>query len=202
MAAVSARSQAYRLVRRPGTGTDRDLDDPQRAVVTHQDGPLLVVGGPGTGKTTTLVEAVAARVAGGVDPEQVLVLTFGRRGAGALRRRIAARLARHGTAPEPMVRTFHAYAFALLRRAAAARGEPAPRLLTGPEQDVMIRDLLAGAPERWPPRLRAALPTRAFAAQLRDLLLRAAERGIDAAELHALGAATGRDDWRAAAAFK
>jgi superfamily I DNA/RNA helicase/RecB family exonuclease len=202
MAAVSARSQAYRLVRRPGIATHLDLDEPQRAVVAHQDGPLLVVGGPGTGKTTTLVEAVAARVAGGVDPEQVLVLTFGRRAAGALRRRIAARLARHGAAPEPMVRTFHAYAFALLRRAAAARGEPAPRLLTGPEQDVMIRDLLAGAPQRWPPRLRAALPTRAFAAQLRDLLLRAAERGIDADGLDALGAATGRDDWRAAAAFK
>src|SRR5690606_37978744 len=103
---------------------------------------------------------------------------------------------------QPLVRTFHAYAYGLLRRAATARGEPAPRLLTGPEQDALIRELLAGAPHRWPDRLRAALPTRAFAAQLRDLLLRAAERGIDADQLDALGAKYGRDDWRAAAAFK
>jgi superfamily I DNA/RNA helicase/RecB family exonuclease len=203
MTGVKSRGGSYLLVRRPpGGGAASELDDAQRAVVAHRDGPLLVVGAPGTGKTTTLVEAVAARVADGVDPEQVLVLTFGRRGAGALRRRITRRLAATGTVTEPPVRTFHAYAFALLRRAAVRRGEPAPRLLTGPEQDVVIRDLLAGAPDRWPERLRAALPTRSFAGQLRDLLLRAAERGIDGVGLAALGERLGRDDWRAAAAFK
>lgn len=192
----------YRLVRRRGGDDDATrLDATQRSAVAHTAGPLLVLGGPGTGKTTTLVEAVAARVAEGVDPERVLVLTFGRRAAGALRRRVERRIAR-GVVSQPLVRSFHAYAYALLRRAAAQRGEPAPRLLTGPEQDLVIRELLAGAPERWPERLRAALPTRAFAAQLRDLLLRAAERGIDAAQLDALGAKVGRDDWRAAAAFK
>jgi superfamily I DNA/RNA helicase/RecB family exonuclease len=178
------------------------LDSAQQRVVAHTDGPLLVVGGPGTGKTSTLVEAVAARVTGGADPERVLVLTFGRRGAAALRHRIERRVSGDGTVHEPLVRTFHAYAFGLLRRAAAQRGEPAPRLLTGPEQDVVIRELLAGAPERWPDRLRSALPTRAFAEQLRDLLLRAAERGIDNASLVAFADKAGRDDWRAAAEFR
>jgi superfamily I DNA/RNA helicase/RecB family exonuclease len=200
---VSARGPIYRLARRPVAADLLRLDPQQRAVAAHADGPLLVVGGPGTGKTTTLVAAVVARVAAGADPERVLVLTFGRRAAGALRRRIERRIAATaGTVSEPLVRTFPAYAFALLRRAAAQQGEPPPRLLTGPEQDVIIRELLAGAPDRWPERLRAALPTRAFARQLRDLLLRAAERGIDAAELERLGTKLGRDDWRAAAAFK
>jgi superfamily I DNA/RNA helicase/RecB family exonuclease len=189
------------LVRRPETTAAIRLDATQPSVVAHTAGPLLVLGGPGTGKTTTLVESVAARVAEGGDPERVLVLTFGRRAAGALRQRIERRIA-HGVVSQPLVRSFHAYAYGLLRRSAAQRGEPAPRLLTGPEQDMVIRELLAGAPERWPERLRAALPTRAFAAQLRDLLLRAAERGIDADQLDALGTKLGRDDWRAAAAFK
>jgi superfamily I DNA/RNA helicase/RecB family exonuclease len=190
-------------VRRPAPA-DRlpILDDAQRAVVAHGGGPVLVIGGPGTGKTTTMVEAVAARVAGGADPERVLVLAFGRRAAAALRHRVERRLSPAGVLHQPLVRTFHGYAFGLLRRAAAQRGEPAPRLLTGPEQDVVIRELLAGEPELWPDRLRAALPTREFSRQLRDLLLRAAERGIDTARLAAYATGAGRDDWRVAAEFR
>src|SRR5688572_15517717 len=87
--------RAYRLVRRAAPAAVPVGADPwQRLVVEHRTGPLLVVGGPGTGKTSTLVEAVAARVADGVDPERILVLTFGRRGAVRLRDRIEARLGR------------------------------------------------------------------------------------------------------------
>ncbi|MGH3679062.1 MAG: UvrD-helicase domain-containing protein, partial [Natronosporangium sp.] len=116
------------MVRRPATddGPPPVLDERQQAVVAHTDGPLLVIGGPGTGKTTALVEAVAARVADGADPERMLVLTFGRRAAGGLRHRIARRVTTlrrsTGAVHEPLVRTFHAYAFGLLRRAAARRG--------------------------------------------------------------------------------
>ncbi|MER7890502.1 ATP-dependent DNA helicase [Micromonospora sp. NPDC094482] len=218
--------QAYRLVRRPGESTEGlgrparsteearparvRVDAVQAEVVGHTDGPMLVVGGPGTGKTSTLVEAVAARVAEGVDPESILVLTFGRRSATALRHRIEARVARdgHRVLREPLVRTFPAYAFGLLRRAAAERGEPSPRLLTGPEQDLIIRELLdvvgeepEDDPVGWPEDLRPALRTRAFAAQLRDLLMRAAERGVGPVELARLGEKLGRADWPAAARF-
>ncbi|MGC4795021.1 ATP-dependent helicase [Micromonospora saelicesensis] len=185
--------------------------DPMQAeVVGHTDGPMLVLGGPGTGKTSTLVEAVAARVAEGVDPERILVLTFGRRGATALRQRIEARIAQdgHRVLREPLVRTFPAYAFGLLRRAAAERGEPSPRLLTGPEQDLIIRELLdvvgeepEDDPVGWPTDLRPALRTRAFAGQLRDLLMRAAERGVGPIDLARLGEKLGRADWPAAARF-
>src|SRR3954452_3636078 len=86
---------AYRLVRRPPSAVVPVRADPwQRLIVEHTAGPLLVIGGPGTGKTATLVEAVAARVVEGVDPEGILVLTFGRRGALRLRDRIEVRLGR------------------------------------------------------------------------------------------------------------
>jgi superfamily I DNA/RNA helicase/RecB family exonuclease len=195
---------AYRLVRpAPRPVEVPNLDDAQQAVVDHRGGPLLVLAGPGTGKTATIVEAVAARIDEGLDPEQVLVLTFGRRAAAELRSRVTARLGR--ATKEPLARTFHSYAFGLLRREAALRGEPAPRLLSGPEQDLVVRDLLAGDLEAgapgWPERLRAALPTRGFAQELRDLVMRAYERGVTATELERLGRREGRDDWRAAARF-
>ncbi|MCU1688564.1 MAG: putative ATP-dependent helicase, partial [Jatrophihabitantaceae bacterium] len=79
-------------------------------MVDHISGPLVVLAGPGTGKTTTLVEAVVDRVENrGVPAEHVLVLTFSRRAAGEIRDRIAARL--HRTVREPVARTFHSYAF-------------------------------------------------------------------------------------------
>ncbi len=192
-------------------------DPEQRLVIDHRSGPLLVLGGPGTGKTTMLIEAVASRVVDGVEPDRILVLTFGRRAAGTLRDQIETRIGqrrraevRDPDAPparvavsEPVVRTFPAYAFGLLRQAAAERGEPAPRLLTGAEQDAVIRDLLSepDAVWRWPPSLRHAVRTRAFAAELRDLILRCAERGIGARALAELGRSTGREDWVAAARF-
>jgi superfamily I DNA/RNA helicase len=71
---------AYRLVRRPSpTPPAARLDEAQQAVVDPAGGPLLVLAGPGTGKTTTIVAAVAARIERrGLDPERVRGLTFSR----------------------------------------------------------------------------------------------------------------------------
>src|SRR5262245_36926692 len=89
-------SPAYRLVRRPVSKTPAPTLDPaQQEVVKHRGGPLLVLAGPGTGKTTTLVESIVDRVrTDGIDPSRILALTFGRRAAIELRDRIAARLDR------------------------------------------------------------------------------------------------------------
>ncbi|MGI8677803.1 MAG: ATP-dependent helicase [Jatrophihabitans sp.] len=191
---------AYRLVRPPRpVGAPPALDDAQRAVVEHSGGPLLVLAGPGTGKTTTLVETVVAR-AEHTPVDQLLMLTFSRRAAREMRDRVAGRLAR--TIREPIARTLHSYAFGILRIAAVTRREPAPRLLTASEQDVVIRELLAdGDPLRWPVALRPALRTLGFADELRALLTRAVERGLDGPELSRLGVERGRSDWVAAGEF-
>ncbi|MUN39735.1 ATP-dependent helicase [Actinomadura litoris] len=180
------------------------LDEQQRRVVEHAGGPMLVLAGPGTGKTTTIVEAVVDRIENrGTDPERVLVLTFSRKAAGELRQRITGRL--HRTTRTPLALTFHGYAFALLRRDAVLNGEDAPRLLSGPEQLLEVRRLLEGeladGARDWPERLRAALATRGFAEELRDFTLRAVERQYYSDGLAALGRIRGRDDWPAIGSF-
>ena len=103
-----SRAPAYRLVRRPRAGAAAGgppgsprLDQAQQQVVDHAGGPLLVLAGPGTGKTTTIVAAVADRIENrGIAPERILVLTFSRKAAAELRERITARLRR--TTREPL----------------------------------------------------------------------------------------------------
>lgn len=176
----------------------------QRTVVDHRGGRLRVLAGPGTGKTTTLVEAVADRINNrGVPPHEILVLTFSRRAGAELVQRITRRL--RITTREPLVRTLHSYAYALLRSRALRMGEPSPRLLQAGESDQMVRELLAGQAEtergQWPPELSGALRTPTFAAELRELLLRAGERGITPARLADLGRRRRRPEWQAAARF-
>ncbi|MGV4929204.1 ATP-dependent helicase [Streptomyces sp. BHT-5-2] len=212
---------AYRLVRTPPERTAPPvLDAGQRAVVAHRDGPLLVLAGPGTGKTTTLVESVVRRIRDGGDPERILVLTFSRKAAVALRDRLAARLADHGDAPAPsagcrpgvpQATTFHSFCYALVRAHQDADLFADPlRLLSGPEQDLVVRELLEGQAELagdgrarvgWPDELRACLTTRGFADEVRAVLARSRELGLGPDALGAFARRTGRPDWQAAAAF-
>ena len=196
---------AYHLVRPPARAAGAPvLDAAQQAVVDHEGLPLLVLAGPGTGKTTAIVETVVDRITRrGIDPDRVLVLTFSRKAAEELRQRITSRLGR--TTREPLALTFHSYAYALVRREFTLAGDEPPTLLSGPEQLLEVRRLLRGEAEdggaRWPERLRPALGTRGFATELRDFLLRGAERGFDGSRLAGLGRQRDRDDWVAAGAF-
>ncbi|OMC39703.1 ATP-dependent DNA helicase [Mycobacterium sp. IS-1264] len=178
-------------------------------------GVIRLLGGPGTGKSSLLVDAAAARIGAGADPESVLLLT----GSGRLGMRERSTLtrallrshtagARRAAVREPMVRTVHSYAYAVLRRAADRAGDAPPRLVTSAEQDAIIRELLAGdlddgpgAAVAWPAHLRPALRTAGFAAELRNLLARCAERGVDAQELQRLGRRCRRPEWSAAGQF-
>jgi len=158
-----------------------DLDAEQAAVVAHRRGPLLVLAGPGTGKTTTIVEAIAARLS---DPEDhlpadaILALTFGRRAALELRDRVTARV---GGGLIPTIATFHSFAFGLLQQTATPEeyANP-PRLMSGAEEDVRIRELLRGAvvdgSVDWPEDLIGALPTLGLANEVRAVLVRAMNR--------------------------
>ncbi|WP_407550045.1 ATP-dependent DNA helicase [Streptomyces sp. Pv4-95] len=218
-------SGAYRLVRTPPGPVDPPvLDAAQRAVVDHRHGPLLVLAGPGTGKTTTLVESVAQRVRAGGDPERILVLTFSRKAAVALRDRLAARLGPHALPAGlpaqgrparrggvPQATTFHSFCYALVRAHQDADLFADPlRLLSGPEQDLVVRELLEGQAElaaagraqvNWPDELRACLTTRGFADEVRAVLARSRELGLGPDALGAFARRTGRPDWSAAAGF-
>ncbi|MPY85642.1 MAG: AAA family ATPase [Actinophytocola sp.] len=209
----SAERSGPRLVRNPVTpGEPREWPPAVRPILDGDTGFVRVLGGPGTGKTTLLAETAARRIGSGADPEQVLVLTGSRHAADALRAEIA-RLLTGGpatdaprTVREPLVRTVHSYAFGVLRVQATDRGLPPPRLLSGPEQDAVVRDLLAGDVEEvdaayWPAALRPALTVPGFAEELRDLLLRAAERGLGPEDLTRLGKRRGRPEWVAAGTF-
>jgi len=213
--APGVRAGAYRLVRDPlVTPRPPTLDAFQQAVVDHRGGPLLVLAGPGTGKTTTLVEAVTQRIAEGVPAEQILVLTFSRKAAVGLRDRMTARAGGagglNGLGGVPQATTFHSFCYALVR----AQQDPALfadpiRLLSGPEQDVMVRDLLGGGAQdarsglgvRWPDELRACLTTRGFADEVRAVLARTRELGLGEDQLQRFAERVGRPDWGAAAAF-
>ncbi len=193
----------YRLVRPGAHTTEPELDDFQRAVVDHESGPLLVLAGPGTGKTTTLVEAIVDRIENrGAPPDSVLALTFSRKAAEQLRDRVAARLGR--TTSTTMCSTFHSFAYGLIRRYSPPDLYAGPlRLLSAPEQDVVLGELLTNAPEsvRWPDALRRALGTRGFAHEVQAVLGRAREKGLDGDALRALGEANDLPAYVAAGLF-
>lgn len=94
------------------------LNDEQVRAVSHGDGPLLIVAGAGTGKTTTLAHRVAWLIAGGVDPGRILLLTFTRRASAEMIRRAEALLERTGAGrggARAWGGTFHSVAARLLR---------------------------------------------------------------------------------------
>jgi superfamily I DNA/RNA helicase/RecB family exonuclease len=193
--------QSFSLVAPSAPKSTPALTPYQVAAVQHRGSPLVIHGGPGTGKTTVLVEAALARIAEGQNPDSILLLTFGRERASELRDAIALRTTK--TMFEPLARTFHSLAFSIVKM--KAKDDPEPILLSGPEQESYIKELLQGdiadGYKEWPEDLHAALTTNGFARELRDLILRASERGIDADKLSALGKSEGEKYWQAAAAF-
>ena len=168
-------------------------------------GVVRVLGGAGTGKSSLLIQAATAHIAAGSDPESVLLLTGSARLGSQARAAITSALLSAGSRTvvrEPLVRTVHSYAFAVLRLAAQRNGDPPPRLITSAEQDGVIRELLAGdledgdaSPVAWPAQLRPALSTVGFANELRDLLARCTERGVDPVALQRIGRTRGRPEW-------
>ncbi|QNO38276.1 ATP-dependent helicase [Protaetiibacter sp. SSC-01] len=182
------------------------LDPSQRAVLDLPDAAsAAVLGAPGTGKTTTLVELVADRVARGWEPEQILVLAPSRASAARLRDRLARRIG--APTDGPLARTVASLAYEVVGAAARAAGHPAPRLLTGTEQDADIAAYLAGhiadgtGPD-WPEPLTPEVrELRGFRSELREFMARATEYGADAGRIAALAREAARADWAAAAEF-
>ena len=205
----AAESGALRLVLNRSTPPEVGapvLDDDQSLVASHRRGPMLVLAGPGTGKTTTLVESVVARLVDPVDPlraDQVLVLTFGRRAAGELRARVTTRI---GGGVMPTIATFHSFAYALMRQLGPAdEFLSPPRLLSGPEQQARVRDLMAGSVSdgrsAWTADLQEAVRTRGFADEVRALIARVRGLGLEGVDLERLGEHLGDAAWQSVGAF-
>ena len=140
------------------------LDEDQQAAVVAAT-PTLVLAGPGSGKTTTLVERVRYLVqTKRVEPAHILVLTFSNRAAGELRERLTrAGLPAHAL----LISTFHAYGLDFLRRYAEICQLPADfRLLDRAHEYMLLEDLLA----EWPAGhyLPETNPTQYFKVLLED----------------------------------
>ena len=161
------------------------------ALASHE-GPQIIVGGPGTGKSEFLVRRVAGLLQrSDVPTSSILVLSFGRRGVADLRSRIGATV---GSLGDLDVATFHSYAVRLLETYGGSRGwSEDARVLTGPEQLALVTELLATEDaDSWSPAFRSLLPTRTFAQEVTDFVLRAAEQLLSPEDV----AARSRDDWR------
>jgi uncharacterized protein (TIGR00375 family) len=128
---------------REGASPSPTLDPEQRAAAEIVDGPLLIVAGPGTGKTRTLTHRLAHLVLDrGVDPGQCLAVTFSRRAAAEMEERLAALLPGAGKIP---VATFHSLGLSILREQAGA----ADLGVADPEERIEIaREIFALTPAK------------------------------------------------------
>ena len=197
------------LVKREVSADSLALDSVQVQAVAHRGSPVVVSGGPGTGKTSILIEAALARIADGQNPDSILLITYGRERASDLRDAIALRTTQ--TMYEPLARTFHSLAYSIMKMK-TGEGYHEPILLSGPEQESFIKELLQGDVEDgyklWPAELQDGedkkgnpLLTSGFVRELRDLIMRANERGISPQELASRGAIVGEKYWAASADF-
>ena len=147
---------------------EQDADAPdaaQRQIEEAEGGPLVVVAGPGSGKTRVLTRRIARLVAGGVDPGQIMAITFTRRAAGQMRQRLSALLGGESGLGAMQVGTFHRLALSLLRELGCE-----PKLVL---DEVEARRVLEGA------LADAGLPGPVAAAGRAISLAKAAAQGPD-----------------------
>lgn len=196
------------MVTSSAAGIAAALDERQRTVVELPAvASAVVIGAPGTGKTTALVARAQRLLRSGVAPDELLVVTPTRQTATALRDRLAGGL--DLATPGPLARSVASFAFQLVRAAAVAAGRPLPQLLTAGDQDRIMAELLAGDEEdaasggdRWPEGLGPGVRrSRGFRAELRALQALCADLGLHPEDLGRLGAVRDREVWKAAGSF-
>ncbi len=184
------------------------LDASQEAVLAlppHASGVL--VGPPGSGKTTALIARVATLVDGGLHADSVLVLTPSRQTATALRDRLALAVGRATSGP--MARSVASFAYGIVRATEVAAGAEPPQLLTGGDEDQLIQDLLEGDAEdeasgagRWPESLGSAIrATKGFRTEVRAFLAECTTLGIESDRLRALADRCEQPVWHTMADF-
>lgn len=210
----AAAGSGLRLVANPITRPELALDDQQKSAIAHRGSPLIIRGATGTGKTTTLIECAIDRIRGGATPDSILILTYGRERASEIRDAIV--LASGGTVQEPVARTFHALAYSILSMQSGENFRQTV-LISGAEQEAFIKTLLQGniddGVDWWPADLLQAtgegenklfgepLLTQGFIRELRDLIMRATERGLSPKDLREKGERLKERFWKPASQF-
>lgn len=188
--------------------SDQLPDDAQRAVIElPADASGVVVGSAGSGKSAVILARVAALISGGIAPEELLVLTPTRPAATAMRDDLA--LAVGVATAGPLAKSMAALAFQVVRSVRVSEDAEPPQLLTGPDEDAIIQDLLAGdaedeahAPSRWPAWLPTEVrATRGFRAEVRAFLAEMTTLGIDPPGLAARAQREGVEVWASMASF-
>lgn len=118
------------------------LNEEQLKAVTHKTGPLLIIAGAGTGKTTVITRRIAYIIEKHLaDPSEILALTFTEKAAAEMEERVD-QLIPYGYA-DMWISTFHAFGDRLLRDYALDLGLPANfKVLTGTEQAIFIKENL------------------------------------------------------------
>jgi DNA helicase-2/ATP-dependent DNA helicase PcrA len=127
----------------PNNNLLETLNPAQRAAVTHGDGPLLIVAGAGTGKTTVLINRLAHLImAKKIKTEEILLLTFTEKAAGEMEER-ADKILPYGYV-DLWINTFHSFGERILREYGLEIGlNPSFKLLTETDQWVLIKKNLA-----------------------------------------------------------
>ena len=118
------------------------LNAEQREAVLHENGPLLVLAGAGSGKTRVITHRLARLIETGADPRTLVAVTFTNKAAGEMRERAGKLVG--GAARLAFVGTFHSFALRLLRRHAAAANLP-PRfaIADAADQLALVKEAMA-----------------------------------------------------------
>ena len=150
------------------------MDAEQRRVVSHGDGPMLVTGAPGTGKTEALLGRMVRLLEDGADPERVVLVVRSRHDRRAARDALLAALDR--SLPGLRVTTMQGLAFDAVGRGFAELGyEGPPSILAAADHLARVRQLLDGEDAADWPVYGSMLPLRGFADEVRQFLVRAQE---------------------------
>ncbi|WP_124053971.1 UrvD/REP family ATP-dependent DNA helicase [Arcanobacterium ihumii] len=176
------------------------LDSTQLDVIDRCVSPcaLSVIGAPGSGKTEVLKQAVA-KVIEANPMARVAVLSPDRRAASQLRNELSVALG--GLSEFISVQSINAFSFRIISEYAQRSGRQEPELISGPDQDVVLKEIFDLIEEGVIPLKDYELVADgvsqlpAYRAEFRDLITRAAELGLSADDLHDLGQKFERPAW-------
>ena len=156
-----------------------------------------VFGSPGSGKTTALTARFLSLISHGLAPDQLVVIAATRESANTLRDQLA--LEYQGATAGPLAKTLTSLAFSILAAKAKREGKKAPVLVSGSEQDQLLKEVLAEVdPATWPKNLDSTVRSlTGFRTELRDLIAACLEHGVTPETLSEMGKTQGLTQWEA-----